>query len=898
MSKEKIDGRYDYFAFISYTEENTKKAQWLKDKLTHYEFPKDVREERTDLPSWIRPVFEWKTDTSGGDLRGKDSQIKKALFNSKYLIVICSPQAVTSEPVNGEIQDFINWGREKYIIPFIVDGKPHANNPEEECFPPALLELGKERERKGIFIDNINEDYAKVSVISTMFNIEVNDLWKPYERELRRKRRLLVGCAFLFAVIGFSVGLIFHLLNKDLQISVSEALMAQSRAMAEKSTEIPFSVDLISSMYLALSALPSDLENPDRPYTPEAELALRKAYRIWLEEGFRCYYTLRTNSVGNLDIDTIGKKIAYVTHNHGLWIYDMVSDKHYKLGDEDCYSEVSFSPNGKYVVASMIENNESGNAIRIWNVEERKIILSKPTESYHSSPNISPKEDLFITTTNGDFNVFDFQGNVIIKKPIKTFARGAFYSPNGKKVAICTDSVIYIYDLETSLLEELDHKAFSHYRKIYWGNCDDKLIVLSDSCSYMYNIKEKSLLYKNEYNEAITAAVPSYNDHKLYIFSVSTLTIIDSNNGEVMCQYPICKRSFLGWNVVKQQDRFFVTGCGEGIQYWKITQQNNDKDSISTNIEGTREVYFDRRNSLISIVGEETTSSLRFNRVYSKNNNGILYSLTSNYGYFSSGLFSKDNKYYVTNKDSIIFVVDNQKSQLQKIKNDEYVRYTEMHPFESQIASLLGQGKIIVRSISQDTTKVEQCFDFGSLVTRFKYSNDGRCLVVLFRNSIEIFDIQTRRRMDSIKLQSERGADIILSPKEEFALIVGEHGKLQLWNLSYKKCIWKKKLNKPVWYSEFSHDGKHFLCITCYGNETVTCKVFNTSDGGLVDEIEDMPSRVAHFGLNDTSIITSNIRGHIISHKFLPLADIIKQCRTLCNKMSFTEEEEKEFFMK
>lgn len=215
MDKEKIDGRYDYFAFISYTEENTEKAQDLKKDLTHYRFPKDVREERTDLPSWIRPVFEWKTDTSGGDLRGKDSQIKKALFNSKYLIVICSPQAVTSEPVNGEIQDFINWGREKYIIPFIIDGQPHAVNPEEECFPPALFELEGDRERKGIFIDNINEDYAVNSVVSTMFNIKVNDLWKPYEREQRRRRDFILGGVILAALVFFSAGVYFYMLNKD-----------------------------------------------------------------------------------------------------------------------------------------------------------------------------------------------------------------------------------------------------------------------------------------------------------------------------------------------------------------------------------------------------------------------------------------------------------------------------------------------------------------------------------------------------------------------------------------------------------------------------------------------------------------------------------------------------------
>jgi hypothetical protein len=36
---------------------------------------------------------------------------------------------------------FIDQGKEKYIIPFIIDGEINASDKDKECFPPALLKL-------------------------------------------------------------------------------------------------------------------------------------------------------------------------------------------------------------------------------------------------------------------------------------------------------------------------------------------------------------------------------------------------------------------------------------------------------------------------------------------------------------------------------------------------------------------------------------------------------------------------------------------------------------------------------------------------------------------------------------------------------------------------------------
>lgn len=134
---EKNYSRYSNIAFISYKREDEVWAKWLQKKLEHYQLPTEIRKKYPDLDFSERPrhVFKDTTDLSGGVLA---KAIKKGLDSSKFLVVICSPRAAMSEWVCKEVQDFINSGREEFIIPFIVEGEPYAKNKENECFPSDL----------------------------------------------------------------------------------------------------------------------------------------------------------------------------------------------------------------------------------------------------------------------------------------------------------------------------------------------------------------------------------------------------------------------------------------------------------------------------------------------------------------------------------------------------------------------------------------------------------------------------------------------------------------------------------------------------------------------------------------------------------------------------------------
>ena len=129
---------FDYSAFISYKREDEKWAKWLQNRLERYSIPTAIRREIPRLPKRIKPIFRDKTDLGVG---GLSSSLHKELERSQFLIVICSPRSASSDWVGREIEHFRSLGREEMISPFIVDGEPHSDDPESECFHPVFYKF-------------------------------------------------------------------------------------------------------------------------------------------------------------------------------------------------------------------------------------------------------------------------------------------------------------------------------------------------------------------------------------------------------------------------------------------------------------------------------------------------------------------------------------------------------------------------------------------------------------------------------------------------------------------------------------------------------------------------------------------------------------------------------------
>lgn len=270
--------RKEYFAFISYKREDVKWATWLQRKLENYRLPSSMNG-RTDLPRHIRPVFRDVSELSSGVLA---EEIRSALRHSRYLIVICSPNAAQSEWVDREIESFMESGRADRIIPLIVEGTPHADNPAEECYPMALRQLPYEKELLGISVREAGREAAATKVVAHMLGLSFDSLWRREEKRKRRVRLGIAGLSLAVAVAGIAVGTFFMRQNREIRQKDWAILEESALVRLGDIQKLMEKGDYYRARRLAAEILPRDLNNPDRPVVPGAEAALRKA---WMWDG-------------------------------------------------------------------------------------------------------------------------------------------------------------------------------------------------------------------------------------------------------------------------------------------------------------------------------------------------------------------------------------------------------------------------------------------------------------------------------------------------------------------------------------------------------------------------------------------------------------------------------------
>lgn len=192
----------NYFAFISYTGVDRKWASWLHKRLESYKIPTGLGGDNEQLPKSLRPVFWYKKDLSGTVL---SKALCQELDDSRFLVVVCSPEASRSEWVNDEVSRFIETGRADKIIPFVVNGEPHAARAEDECLPPALRALPREMELRAICVADQGKRHALVDVIATMLGLRFDALWQRYRRQRQKMMRLWAALIALLTVCGAAV---------------------------------------------------------------------------------------------------------------------------------------------------------------------------------------------------------------------------------------------------------------------------------------------------------------------------------------------------------------------------------------------------------------------------------------------------------------------------------------------------------------------------------------------------------------------------------------------------------------------------------------------------------------------------------------------------------------------
>ena len=199
--------RHHYFAFLSYSHKDKEIADWLHRELEEFRVPAALAGKLTAngvTPKRLTPIFRDEHELAAADDLG--DEIEEALGSSRFLIVLCSPNAAKSRWTNAEIEAFKRTRPDGCVLAAIAAGEPFASEisgrEDEECFPPALRQKYDRRGRptskraEPLAADLREEGDGRrmgfLKLVAGMLGVGLDDL---IQRETTRRHRRLAWLA-------------------------------------------------------------------------------------------------------------------------------------------------------------------------------------------------------------------------------------------------------------------------------------------------------------------------------------------------------------------------------------------------------------------------------------------------------------------------------------------------------------------------------------------------------------------------------------------------------------------------------------------------------------------------------------------------------------------------------
>ncbi len=262
-----------YNAFISYrhTESDLYVARQVHRRLETFKVPRGVAQKIGNKK--IQRVFRDQEELPIGSDLGEN--ITKALEESEYLIVICSPQTPQSYWVQTEIETFIRLhGRDK-ILAVLVEGEP------AESFPKQLLtdETGKPVEPLAADVRGKSRSQITSKLRTEIVRLAATILGCSYDelkqRHKERRMRKVIGVSMVISMLAVAFGIYSVYNYMAIQKNYEGKLINQSKYLADTSLSLLNKGDRITAGLIALEALPS--ADRDRPVVTAAQFALSQA---------------------------------------------------------------------------------------------------------------------------------------------------------------------------------------------------------------------------------------------------------------------------------------------------------------------------------------------------------------------------------------------------------------------------------------------------------------------------------------------------------------------------------------------------------------------------------------------------------------------------------------------
>lgn len=726
----------EYFAFISYQRKDEKIADSLRHTLEHYHLPSNVRKDNPSFPKTIYPIFRDALELSGGVL---SEQIEQALEQSKYLIVICSPNSAKSPWVNKEIHTFIRMEKERKIIPFIIDGEPNSGNPDTECFPPALRELTGSRELLGININELGREAAAVKVVACMFGLKFDVLWQRFQREQRRKKWMIVGGAILFALVSLGIGLYIERKNVELdsanrQMKINQIRLDsvnwqmkinQSRAVAEKINNTVDDLGVLRAIDLLLEVYPDDVYNPNWPHTYDVENCLRKLYgkycnnQPYVSDVFQGHEEV----VDQLCYSPDGKYLASGGYDKSIRIWNLETGQLdiKPILDNGWITSLCYSPDGKYIASGRFHGT-----IQIWDVKDGSLIREDGPRDGEliSSICYSPTGDLVAFGQMVNFGVFGdhsrpiYIWNIMNGGKIRSLnghkgtINSISFSPDGRFIASASEeeTCIRIWDTisETQVGSLVGHErtitkiCYSLDGRSLISASEDKTIRIWDLGTYTQIgnplIGHEASIISLSYSSDGKSIISGSKDGNIRIWKIET--------GELMKVYQLNNLSDMQTLCVNPSKEEVAVALGKGIiKMWNITKRAKNK-TIVVGLEGFEAVCYSPNGRYIAYGGDDDAIYI-WDIETSKDLN---YSFVGHKKKVTSVCYSPDGKYIVSGSgDGTIRIWNAENGQQISLKEHQGFVTSICYSSDGKYIIFESNNLIKKMNVTEDSMDLQEC---------------------------------------------------------------------------------------------------------------------------------------------------------------------------------------------
>ena len=372
-SEEKIQTSEEkkYFAFISYSHKDKDAAKKLQNFIQGYKIPAKL-EDRPDLPKRIGRVFRDEDELAGDELT---PQIEEALRQSRYLIVVCSPNSANSKYVNEEIEYFKSLGGETKILPYIITGKATTDEDPDCCYAPALKENQKKYQIVGGDAQENGAEAASVKLIAGMLRLEFNTLYDRFRKAEKRKRKIVITAITAFALLmaGVTAWILFlyggldkamNDLNKAYEDLKSEKAKVESEKKAKDKAyeeldltykDLFATKDTLAIKNLALQSTNRELNLKNLSLQESKSIILAENAMNKIEKGD--YLGARRAALEAITL-------SYSPEAERALRQSWESNSATLEGHSNYVNSVSWSPDGKYLASGSWDGT-----VKIWGVE-------------------------------------------------------------------------------------------------------------------------------------------------------------------------------------------------------------------------------------------------------------------------------------------------------------------------------------------------------------------------------------------------------------------------------------------------------------------------------------------------------------------------------------------------